>query len=275
MILTTIKTLSTHDLSVGFENSAVLEDISIELKPGEIVAIGGPNGVGKSTLIKTMARQLKPIRGSVTLAGRSIWQYAAKEFAQLLAYVPQTFDGNLELTVEELLLLGRNPHQSWWQWTASSKDLEVVQHALTIAQLNELSSKLLGQLSGGERQRAAVATALVQEPTFLLLDEPTSNLDFKHQRELIDLLVQLRGRGLGVLIILHDLNMMAKLADRVMLMQKSANGRGQISVIGPVADVLTRENLLKVFETEIMPVLDPLSGDLYFNPFSTVIGTKN
>jgi iron complex transport system ATP-binding protein len=205
----------------------------------------------------------------VTVQGQDIWSVSPGDFARQLAYVPQNFDGNLELTVEEMVSLGRNPHQQWWQWQSSVRDQEAVQKALAASELLTLKSKLLSQLSGGEKQRAAVATALAQEPKFLLLDEPTANLDFKHQLDLLKMLRELREQGLGIMLVLHDLNMMAKVADRVILLERvSADSPGRIAVDGTAESTLTEENLRRIFEIEVHPFKDPNTGQTYFNPFA-------
>jgi len=261
-------TLKADSIAVGFDKVTVLNNASLELSAAQIIAIGGPNGVGKSTLIKTMARQLKPISGTVTVNGADIWSVSPSEFARQLAYVPQNFDGNLELTVEEMVSLGRNPHQQWWQWQSSSHDREAVEKALAASGLSKLKSKSLSQLSGGEKQRAAVATALAQEPKYLLLDEPTANLDFKHQLDLLAMLRELREQGLGIMLVLHDLNMMAKVADRVILLERvSEDSAGQIAVDGTAESTLTQENLRRIFEIDVHPFKDPNTGETYFNPF--------
>lgn len=263
-------TLQANNLDAGFAARVVLAQASIQLSAGEIVAVGGPNGAGKSTLIKTMARQLKPISGNVTIGGAEIWSQSPAEFARQLAYVPQSFDGNLELTVEEMVMLGRNPHQKWWQWQPSEKDRESSSKALQACEIGDMKDKLLSQLSGGEKQRAAIATALAQEPKFLLLDEPTSNLDFKHQLDLLRMLHQLRSQGLGIMLVLHDLNMMAKVADRVVLVEKLASSEpSRIAFDGKAEEILTSENLKRIFEIDIQPIKDPVSGETHFNPFST------
>ena len=169
--------------------------------PNQIVAVAGPNGAGKSTLIKTMARQLKPLTGTVELNGKNIWTISTQEYAGKVAYVPQDIEASTELSVEQMVMLGRNPHQKWWQWYGANSDTDAVNKALNDTEMEKLRGKPICQLSGGERQRAALATALAQEPIFMFLDEPTSHLDFKHQIELLALLKRLRANGLGIMIV--------------------------------------------------------------------------
>src|SRR5271156_3879772 len=146
--------LSAINLSAGFGQSAVLGNASLELQAEQIIAVAGPNGAGKSTLLKTMARQLAPISGQVLLNEQDIWQLTAREFASMVAYVPQSIEVTTDLTVEEMVLLGRNPHQKWWQWYGTKSDQDAVNAALIATEMQGLRLKPLCQLSGGERQRA-------------------------------------------------------------------------------------------------------------------------
>jgi iron complex transport system ATP-binding protein len=260
--------IEAADLSVGFDKRAVLERASVKLETSQIVAIAGPNGAGKSTLIKTMARQLKPVSGIVKLNGTDIWSISAQEFASKVAYVPQDIESATELSVEQMVLLGRNPHQKWWQWSRSDADSAAVDKALNETEMDKLRDKPICQLSGGERQRAALATALAQEPKFMFLDEPTSHLDFKHQIELLSLLRRLRANGLGIMIVLHDLNVIARVADQVILIETHGDKTSDISAIGSVEDALSAENLRRVFDINVTTFDDPNTGERVYNPFS-------
>ncbi|MBS1953423.1 MAG: ABC transporter ATP-binding protein [Cyanobacteria bacterium SZAS-4] len=271
------------NLSVGFEKRTVLENVSVQLTQSQVIAIAGPNGAGKSTLIKTMARQIKPISGSVKLNTTDIWSIRTQEFAGKVAYVPQDIESSTELTVEQMVMLGRNPHQKWWQWYGDSADTDAVKKALTNTEMERLKDKPICQLSGGERQRAALATALAQEPQFMLLDEPTSHLDFKHQNELLALLKRLRADGLGIMIVLHDLNVIARVADSVILIEHSQNepshngesssrstngSSSRVAATGTVEQALSIENLKRVFDVNVTAFNDPLTGEVVYNPFS-------
>lgn len=273
-------TMEAIDLSVGFDKRTVLKNVSVQLLPSHVIAIAGPNGAGKSTLIKTMARQIKPINGSVKLNRADIWAMRTQEFAGKVAYVPQDIESSTELTVEQMVMLGRNPHQKWWQWYGDSTDTDAVNKALRNTEMEKLKHKPICQLSGGERQRAALATALAQEPQFMLLDEPTSHLDFKHQNELLALLKRLRADGLGIMIVLHDLNVIARIADTVILIENSqtdetsqnvestSTGSSRVAATGTVQQALSIENLKRVFDVNVTAFDDPLTGEVVYNPFS-------
>lgn len=277
-------TMEALNLSVGFDKRTVLENVSVQLIPRHVIAIAGPNGAGKSTLIKTMARQIKPISGCVNLNNVDIWSMRTQEFAGKVAYVPQDIEASTELTVEQMVMLGRNPHQKWWQWYGDDADTDAVKKALSNTEMEKLKHKPICQLSGGERQRAALATALAQEPKFMLLDEPTSHLDFKHQNELLALLKRLRADGLGIMIVLHDLNVIARIADSVILIEnaksnessgssssRSSNGENtssKVAATGTVQQALSIENLKRVFDVNVTAFDDPLTGEVVYNPFS-------
>lgn len=249
--------LLTKDLSVGFDKTAVVQDIELGMMPGSILAIAGPNGAGKSTLLKTLARLVKPISGRVELVGIDIWTLSARDFAREVSYVPQSQDFERDLTVQELVSLGRNPHQSWWSWQASAEDREAVKDALEKTATWDLRTKYLSNLSGGERQRALIATALAQRPKLLLLDEPIAHLDFRHQLELADLLLMLKEQGLGIAVVLHDLNMIAKLADQVLLIGRPIKEQAsRVLMSGTVAEVLQPPILKQVFQVDVRSIAD-------------------
>jgi len=258
--------LIAENLTVGFGKEPVISGVNIVLAAGQIVVLVGPNGAGKSTLVKTLARQLTPISGTVMLNGTAIWQMTPAKFASAVAYVPQSLEPAQQLTVEEIVMLGRNPHQPWWQWYGSEKDKEAVERALNATHMASHRKKYLSQLSGGERQRASIATALAQEPSFMLLDEPTSHLDFRHQLDLVSLLKQLKANGIGCLIVLHDLNLIARLADTIVLLRSGDQRTGTVAMVGAPDSVLTRDNLLSVFDVDLQIFKDPVSGELFYNP---------
>ncbi|MDR3613885.1 MAG: ABC transporter ATP-binding protein [Candidatus Obscuribacterales bacterium] len=252
--------LSTHDLAIGFASGIVANDISLSVEAGEILVIAGPNGVGKSTLSKTIARLIEPLAGEVKIDGINIKQLSTQAFAQKVAYVSQIPDATSTLTVTQLVMLGRNPHQKWWQWQGSENDQRIVDSILTSTALSDLKDKSMDHLSGGERQRVYLAVALAQQPSFLILDEPTAFLDFKHQLELIDLLKRLSAQGIGIIMVLHDLNLTKRLASKVLLMQKNENAPGTIKALGAPDKVLSTNILQEVFNVTISSATDATSG---------------
>jgi iron complex transport system ATP-binding protein len=202
---------------------------------------------------------LKPVSGSVELDGVDAVSLPAKKFAASVAYVPQSLDAGQDMTVSELVSLGRNPHQAWWNFNSSNRDRTIVDAALEKAELADLKTRYLSNLSGGERQRASIAMALAQEPKYLLMDEPSSFLDFRHQQTLVDLLRQMKEHNIGIAIVLHDLNLIAALADSVLLLQANAGGASTVCAHGDVQAVLTPALLRQAFAAEIHVLSDPSS----------------
>ncbi len=235
----------------GDTPQAVLGPCHLELSSGQILAILGPNGCGKSTLIKALARRLKPQKGTVKLADVDIWSLSNAEYARKVAYVPQSLIIPAEMTVKELVGLGRNPHQKWWQSGLGSADKEIVKNTLVLLDLEALQNKLVTRLSGGERQRAILGMALCQKPALLLLDEPTAGMDFRHQLELLEILKTLKGQGIAVVTVLHDLSLASSTADSIALVKANKNESATIKAIGQASVVLTPALLQDVFDVQI------------------------
>jgi iron complex transport system ATP-binding protein len=255
--------LSASNLSVGATLTPVLANLNLEITAGKILVILGPNGSGKSTLLKTLARQLKPLAGSVKLDDKDISSLPISEFAKKVAYVAQNIDPQVTLSIEEYVALGRTPHQKWWQWQQSEADRAAIETAIVSTALTELKERPISQLSGGEQQRAAIAIALAQKPTFMLLDEPTAHLDFKHQVELMRLLKRLKTeQHLGLVIVLHDLSAAAYLADEVLLLTKEDGQFLSVAVSGPVSEVLKESNLESSYGVQFRSICE--RGEMHY-----------
>ncbi|GIW36178.1 MAG: iron ABC transporter ATP-binding protein [Meiothermus sp.] len=232
--------LWARGLSFSYRNRAVLREVSLELRPGEWLALLGPNGVGKSTLLRLMAGLLRPTAGEVRLGGERLERLSSWTRGQQIAFLPQNGGYPEDLTVEEVVLLGRTPHLGLLG-RAGKADAEAADWAMTQTQVTEFRHRLLPTLSGGERQRVLLARALAARPRFLLLDEPTNHLDLHHQAEFICLLAGLRAQGMGILTVLHDPNL-ARLADRVAFMQE-----GRLMALGTPLEVLQEPLLQSVY----------------------------
>jgi iron complex transport system ATP-binding protein len=218
----------------------ILRNISIAVPTGQILAICGANGAGKSSLLRLIYRFQAPRQGTVALAGRDIWQMRPPEVARIVATVLQEQPTDFALTPRQIASLGRLPHRQGWAAGPDKRDGEIVKQALARMDLSGMADRPFGTLSGGERQRVMVARALVQEPRIIVLDEPTNHLDIRHQLELLQLL---RGLGLTVIATLHDLTLAAQFADRVIVLHD-----GRILCDGPPAAALTEQNLATAFD---------------------------
>ncbi len=246
--------LTVRNLTLGYGGRPVVEDVSLEIHPGEMVAIVGPNGSGKSTLLRGMSRLQKPETGQVLLGETDIRHMGAREVARTLAILPQSPDAGPDLTVLELVWRGRYPHQGVLQ-RATAADHAAVDWALTAADLHDLAARALGSLSGGERQRAWIGLALAQQPRVLLLDEPTSFLDIQHQVEVMHLLRRLNHEGMTVVAVLHDLVLAGRFADRIIALRQ-----GRVVLDGAPLDVLKPEPLQYVFNVPMVVLTDPDTG---------------
>jgi iron complex transport system ATP-binding protein len=244
--------LGSEGLSAGYPAASelVIEALDIRVDEGEIVSLVGPNGSGKSTLLRALARVLKPKSGAVILDGKSIAEWPTREVARRLALLPQSPVLNASMTVEELVWMGRSPHQGILG-LPTLVDKEAVQQAIEETGITPLARRQVALLSGGERQRAWLAMALAQQPRILLLDEPTTFLDLNHQLEVLDLIRQLnKQHNLTVVMVLHDLNQAARYSHRICVLKE-----GRIFGDGTPAEILTPATLREVFEIEgrIMP----------------------
>jgi len=246
--------LSLQQLSGGYDKQTIVENIDLTIQPGEWLTLLGANGSGKSTLLKLCSRILTPQAGQVILDGKAIHQQPAKAVARRLAMLPQQQLAPSGITVEQLVMMGRSPHQSWWQWELDTAGLVQVDQAIAWTELEDYRDRPVSELSGGERQRAFLALALAQNPTVLLLDEPTTFLDIHYQLQLLELLKQLNQRqGLTIVSVLHEVNLAARYSDRLAFLKQ-----GQLYDVGTPEAVLTPRHLRDVFEVEVALVDTPV-----------------
>lgn len=245
-------TLRAEGLTVGYgENAHVLEDVSIQVRRGEFTAIIGPNACGKSTLLRTLARVMRPASGRVLLDGAEISRMRARELATRLGMLPQSPAVPEGITVFDLVARGRYPHQSVFsQW--SREDERVVAASMERTRVRELADRGVDTLSGGQRQRVWIAMALAQDTELLLLDEPTTFLDITHQIELLRLLGELQRDGRTVIAVLHELNQAARFATDVIAMRE-----GRVVATGDPAEVFTPETMKEVYDLDCRVIRDP------------------
>lgn len=247
--------LRAEAIVAGYNHTPIVHDATLEVAPGQVVALLGPNGSGKTTFLRTLARTLQPLAGARWLEQRPYEAYSPTEFARLVAYAPQETPAEMGFTVAELVMMGRYPHQKGF-WSASRADWQAVHHAMAQAAISHLAQRTISQLSGGERQRVNLARALAQNARYLLLDEPTAHLDLHHQTQLMHMLQHhARQQGVGVLVVLHDLNLASQYADWIALMH-----RGRLVAQGAPETVLEPTMLEQVYQTPVLCQTNPLTG---------------
>ena len=233
----------------------VLRGVDLDARAGELVCILGPNGGGKTTLLRCLLGLAAPSGGTVTIDGRPLEGLRARERARRLAYVPQTPGSAFAFDAREIVLMGRLSHLGALG-LAGAQDLEIVRAAMEMTGTAALAGRTLDELSGGEAQRVMIARALAQQPTILLLDEPTSHLDLRHQMSVTSMLRRVaHDWPMAVLCVSHDLNVAAAFADRLVLV-----AGGRIAADGPPADVLRPDLLRGVYGIDVDLVPRPGSG---------------
>jgi len=242
------------DAAYPTSDGLVLQGLELTVAEGEIVALVGPNGSGKSTLLRALGRILKPKGGAVMLEGSSLAGLPTRDVAQKLALLPQGPTLSNDLTVAELVWMGRSPHQGWFGLpNAGARD--AVDWAARETSVTPLLQRNVSDLSGGERQRVWLAMALAQQPRLLLLDEPTTFLDLAHQLELLDLVHYLNAEhGLTVVMVLHDLNLAGRYADHLVALRD-----GRLVAHGSPTEIVTPTLVRDVFGLEAHVIEDPVS----------------
>lgn len=238
--------LKVNNLNFSYAEKDILKDISLEVKPGEILGLLGPNGVGKTTLLKCINKILAPTSGEIFINSKRIDHLSEKNLAHHLSYVPQSTHSNFPVTVVDMIMIGRLPFMNF---KVGKKDKDVVFGLLDEMGLSDMAFDPINRLSGGERQRVFIARAIAQEPRVILLDEPTSNLDMKHQVEILKLLKRtVTENQISAVMTVHDLTLAGMFCDKVvMLKDQSIYARGYCH------EVITEANIEAVYgvKTEI------------------------
>ncbi len=230
--------LAAVNVTCGYEEREVLDDVGMELRRGEFLGLIGPNGSGKTTLLRALTGQLRPSAGEIMLDGVPMRQQARREVARRLAVVPQMSVPPFEFTVEEIVAMGRSPHLGRLQ-SEGADDRTAVDRALALTHTRRLAGRPVTELSGGEFQRTVIARALAQEARLMLLDEPVAHLDIGHQVEIFELLRRLnRDEGRSILCVSHDLNLASRYCDRLIAMEE-----GRVVAEGSPGEVLTAERM--------------------------------
>lgn len=255
---TDIPLLEARGLSVVAGRRRLVDDLDLVLHPGEALAVLGPNGVGKTLTLQTLAGLRKPAGGEVLVGGRPLAAWPRRALARRLGLLPQGTEDPFPATVMEEALIGRHPHLGFWQWEGGD-DLAIARQALTDVDLAGLEERLLDTLSGGERRRLAVATLLVQNPDVWLVDEPTNHLDPQHRLGVMRLLAARAGAGRAVVVTLHDVNLAAGWCARCLLLFGDGSWE-----LGPAPEVLTEDAISRLYQMDVRRV--EFEGRGYFLP---------
>ena len=252
-------TLLLKDFSTGYENKIILNNTNFELKESEWIGIIGANGSGKSTLLKGILKFNPTFFGDVFLNGQNTKIFSRKSLSQKIAYLPQKINNSLNITVEELVSLGRSPYKSFWEFNLDEKDIKIINEALEILDLTNLRYKYINELSGGQCQRAFLAMTLSQDPEILLLDEPTTFLDINYQLKFLECINKLiKFKKLSVITVLHDINLACRFCNRIAIFKE-----GNLIDIDKPKKVLNKKNLYKAFDIDSYLLETPLGIQVY------------
>ncbi|MEG1528291.1 MAG: ABC transporter ATP-binding protein [Clostridia bacterium] len=250
-----MNSISTQNLKIGYQDTIIVPKLDITLEKGKITSIIGPNGCGKSTVLKAISRLLKPKSGTVLINDTDMKTMPTKEIAKLLAILPQTPVAPSGLTCEELVAYGRFPYQKGFG-KLSPQDKEIINWAMQATRLTEFANREIGSLSGGQRQKVWIAMALAQQTGTILLDEPTTYLDLAHQLEVLDLLVDLNVKhNCTIVMVLHDLNLASRFSNYLLAMKS-----GHVVKYGTPEEVMTNEILKECFNIDATIMLEKSTG---------------
>jgi iron complex transport system ATP-binding protein len=253
-------TLAGRALTIGYSDRVVGRSLDVTVAQGEVLALLGPNGGGKTTLLKTLLGLLRPLAGEAQIEGKSLAAYSIRERARRIAYVPQLHTPTFAFTVEGVVLMGRTAHGNLFS-RPSAHDRDVARESLVRFGIEHLGERPYTMISGGERQLVLLARALAQEPQFIVLDEPTASLDFGNQGKVMREIRALAAAGHGVLFTTHDPNHALRAADRAYLLRD-----GECIAEGKVADVLSKAQLEALYRAPVETLTDTAAGRTAFLP---------
>ncbi len=245
--------LEFHHVAAGYGEREILKDVTMSVREGEFAGLIGSNGTGKSTLIKCISGLLPLKRGNISICGKENSSLKSRERARMVAVVPQSYHVEYDFTVEDIIMMGRNPYLGFRK-KEGQEDYDIVEEAMQATNTEIFRRRYYNELSGGERQRVILARAIAQKPRIILLDEPTSALDVHHQIEVMELITKLnQEEHMTVLAVLHDINMASRFCKRMIMLQD-----GMVSVDGSPREVINRKNMESLYQMKLMIRENPL-----------------
>ncbi|MBD3108715.1 ABC transporter ATP-binding protein [Bacillus sp. AGMB 02131] len=254
--------LQMRDLTFKRGNRIIVDHMNLSIEAGQFIGLIGPNGTGKSTLLRLLAKLLKPYAGSVHFGQKNLNEMTDIEVAKAITYMPQTTILDYQFTVEQVVMMGRHPHRKKWQ-LSHKHDSKIVEDSMKQTGIDHLKDRFITTLSGGERQLVFLAKAITQQSEVILLDEPTSDLDIYHQVQISEIICRLAQDGKTVLAAIHDINLAARYCDQLLLLRD-----GDIAAFAAPTEALTEEFLQKVFQTKSYTYDDPFLDKRQVIPYS-------
>ena len=251
--------LILKDFSTGYFNNPVIKKINFTLKHNEWIGIIGANGSGKSTLLKGVLKFIPTLSGDIYFEGKSIKNYSRNNLSRKISYLPQKLNNNLNITVQDLISLGRSPYKKFWDFNLNYEDLKIIDEAIQLMGLNELKNKFINELSGGQSQRAFLAMTIAQNTNILLLDEPTTFLDINYQIKFLESLKNLiQIKKLSIITVLHDINLAARFCDRIAILKE-----GKLIDINIPKKVLNNKNFKNGFDIDSHIIETPVGIQIF------------
>ena len=251
-----------RNFSTGYSKINIVNQINFKLKEREWIGIIGANGSGKSTLLKGVLKFIPTLSGDIFLNGISTNKYSRKELSKKISYLPQKLNNNLNITVKDLITLGRSPYKKFWDFNLNNEDTNKIEEAIEIVELKNLKDKFITELSGGQCQRAYLAMVIAQDPKIMFLDEPTTFLDINHQIKFLESLKELiKEKNISIITVLHDINLAARFCHRIAILKN-----GKLLEINTPKKIMNEEIFKKAFDvdslivdTQLGPQLLPVS----------------
>ena len=251
-----------RNFSTGYSKINIVNQINFKLKEREWIGIIGANGSGKSTLLKGVLKFIPTLSGDIFLNGISTNNYSRKELSKKISYLPQKLNNNLNITVKDLITLGRSPYKKFWDFNLNNEDTNKIEEAIEIVELKNLKDKFITELSGGQCQRAYLAMVIAQDPKIMFLDEPTTFLDINHQIKFLESLKELiKEKNISIITVLHDINLAARFCHRIAILKN-----GKLLEINTPKKIMNEEIFKKAFDvdslivdTQLGPQLLPVS----------------